>query len=463
MYKNQLQELAQRSCFNLPSYACVREGPDHAPRFKASVNFNGEIFQGPSHCTTLRQAEHAAAEVALTNLSSRGPSRSIAARVLDETGVYKNLLQETTHRAGLKLPVYTTVRSGPGHQPVFTSTVELASMCIAGEPAKTKKQAEKNAAMAAWSALKQLPDLESLARPRDVSEGGGGGGGGEEQEQVVRYLYNLKPKEENKQARQREHFCQQQQQKQKKKLVGFNDGTSSAASPHRSLRFQQRWRSLEPLSDLSLIHPSQQQQKNCSFSAPALSTGPKVMSSLLFTLNSPVSSQEPFSSKGTINSPIFHPASRPIPSIFGNGSSQPRSQEIQTLSDGNKGERLHDKAIQGKPSSPVLSHPFADPNTSVFAARALSPPPRLNVSVRAAPLRNSSTIPVPRMMNTGGFHAHGIAPAVQIRSVIPVCAAPPMRQPQQPPATNDLPALVSKKETESDISAATSTLNKLQL
>jgi hypothetical protein len=42
-------------------YACIREGPDHAPifkasvfskkkkkrRFKASVNFNGEIFESP--------------------------------------------------------------------------------------------------------------------------------------------------------------------------------------------------------------------------------------------------------------------------------------------------------------------------------------------------------------------------------------------------------------------------------
>lgn len=82
MYKNQLQELAQRSCFNLPSYACIREGPDHAPRFKASVNFNGEIFESPSYCTTLRQAEHGAAEVALNVLSTRGPARSLTARVL---------------------------------------------------------------------------------------------------------------------------------------------------------------------------------------------------------------------------------------------------------------------------------------------------------------------------------------------------------------------------------------------
>jgi len=82
MYKNQLQELAQRSCFNLPSYACIREGPDHAPRFKATVNFNGETFESPVFCSTLRQAEHAAAEVALNELSKRGPSSTLAAKVL---------------------------------------------------------------------------------------------------------------------------------------------------------------------------------------------------------------------------------------------------------------------------------------------------------------------------------------------------------------------------------------------
>lgn len=82
MYKNQLQELAQRSCFNLPSYSCIREGPDHAPRFKATVNFNGDFFESPTFCSTLRQAEHAAAEVALNTLANRGPSKALAARVL---------------------------------------------------------------------------------------------------------------------------------------------------------------------------------------------------------------------------------------------------------------------------------------------------------------------------------------------------------------------------------------------
>jgi hypothetical protein len=82
MYKNQLQELAQRSCFNLPSYGCLREGPDHAPRFKATVKFNNEVFEGPGFCSTLRQAEHAVAEIALQELSKRGPTQSLAAKML---------------------------------------------------------------------------------------------------------------------------------------------------------------------------------------------------------------------------------------------------------------------------------------------------------------------------------------------------------------------------------------------
>lgn len=73
----------------------------------------------------------------------------------DETGVYKNLLQETAHRAGLNLPVYRTVRAGSGHVPNFYCTVEIAGMHFAGDPARTKKQAQKNAAIAAWSALRK--------------------------------------------------------------------------------------------------------------------------------------------------------------------------------------------------------------------------------------------------------------------------------------------------------------------
>ncbi|MCO5594136.1 hypothetical protein L7F22_048157 [Adiantum nelumboides] len=168
MYKNQLQELAQRSCFNLPAYSCIREGPDHAPRFKATVNFNGDIFESPHFCTTLRQAEYAAAEVALNTLSRRGPSQLLASKILDETSVCKNLLQETAQRVGVSLPVYTTMKLGPGHLPVFKCLVEVARKVFAGEPAKTKTQAEKNAAMAAWSVIKQWTQPPAITSSEDA-------------------------------------------------------------------------------------------------------------------------------------------------------------------------------------------------------------------------------------------------------------------------------------------------------
>ncbi|XWS30539.1 hypothetical protein CRYUN_Cryun24cG0126500 [Craigia yunnanensis] len=233
MFKNQLQELAQRSCFNLPSYACIREGPDHAPRYKASVNFNGEIFERPSYFCTLRQAEHAAAEVALNIMSARGPSRSLTARVLDETGIYKNLHQETTYKAGLNLPVYTTVRSGPGHVPIFTCTVELAGMNFTGEPAKTKKQAEKNAAIAAWSSLKRMPNLDSLTNKEDDNR--------EDQDQdqdqaiVSSVLSSFKPKDDSKQFRRRDY-----NQAKRRVVRGNRDiGSPSSSTSGSSLLHQQ--------------------------------------------------------------------------------------------------------------------------------------------------------------------------------------------------------------------------------
>lgn len=62
------------------------------------------------------------------------------------------------------MPQYTTYRSGLGHLPVFTGTVELAGITFTGEPAKNKKQAEKNAAMAAWASLKQRESLSKILK-----------------------------------------------------------------------------------------------------------------------------------------------------------------------------------------------------------------------------------------------------------------------------------------------------------
>ncbi|XP_031486017.1 double-stranded RNA-binding protein 2-like [Nymphaea colorata] len=272
MYKNQLQELAQRSCFNLPSYSCIREGPDHAPRFKATVNFNGEIFESPTFCSTLRQAEHAAAEVALSTLSKRGPSRSLAARVLDETGVYKNLLQETAHRAGLNLPVYTTVRSGPGHMPVFSCTVELAGMSFTGDLARTKKQAQKNAAMAAWSALKQLPHANSSSSPSSSSPSLGSESS-EEQEQVTiaRVLASLRPPDGNRQPSQHDS-----QRGRRKPMSSPRDKNPSVPVSLYPLHYQ-RWTYAGFAPEVARFQLWQQQQQTRYLALPPPVPNPGVL------------------------------------------------------------------------------------------------------------------------------------------------------------------------------------------
>lgn len=50
-------------------------------------------------------------------------------------------------------PSYETVTSGLSHKPIFVSTVEIGSDSFLGGEAKTRKQAEMNAAKVAYYAL----------------------------------------------------------------------------------------------------------------------------------------------------------------------------------------------------------------------------------------------------------------------------------------------------------------------
>ncbi|PON95429.1 Double-stranded RNA-binding domain containing protein [Trema orientale] len=437
MYKNQLQELAQRSCFNLPSYACIREGPDHAPRFKASVNFNGEIFESLSYCPTLRQAEHAAAEVALNVLSTRGPSRSLTARVLDETGIYKNLLQETAHRAGLKLPVYTTVRSGPGHVPTFTCTVELAGMNFTGEPAKTKKQAEKNAAIAAWSALNQMPKLSSLATKLDTYEE-------QEQANVTRVLSNFRPKDDGKQVRRRD------QNPPKRIFRGHRDiGSSSHSSSNICLQ-DERWKLMDLLMDLGQEGSLQKQNTFASLLPPP---PPRTASKILPL--TPLKKDNP--------SPSHCPTSpnRPIPVQV-----RSRSYVIPPpLEDHQKDEEewlgIKPNVIKPSPSEKEsLVH--SNPSAVYGASSTYKPSPLSKLNAYTTTSTMSSGIKLlpasshlPRTMFTGQSHPHRIAPAVQIRSVIPVCAAPP-------PSTTNPRTTTTRNETSQSASSSTTLMMSTQ-
>ncbi|KAL1298626.1 hypothetical protein HN51_042943 [Arachis hypogaea] len=322
MYKNQLQELAQRSCFNLPSYTCIREGPDHAPRFKATVNFNGETFESPHYCSTLRQAEHSAAEVALNSLSHRGPSHSLAAKILDETGVYKNLLQEIAQRVGAPLPLYTTYRSGLGHLPVFTGMVELAGITFTGEPAKNKKQAEKNAAMAAWSSLKQLAkETASSSNEPEINDE-------LEQITIARALLNYRQKEK-----------------------------MAVSNPNALMPFQKKFH---------IQHP------RASSPQPLPATTSKILPLI-----------------------CLKTAPRNKPSLA-TANEGPRSRHPLTASDSS----------------------LLPPQSSALESRVARP-------IKFPAAGAAPYVPLRHMRSS----CHGIAPAVNIRSVVPVYAAPPLPPP----------------------------------
>ncbi|MED6109734.1 HLA class II histocompatibility antigen, DR beta 4 chain, variant 2 [Stylosanthes scabra] len=148
LYKNQLQNYAQKRNLQLPVYTSEWEGPPHAMRFKCKVTVDGQTYECPNFFSTLKDAEHAAAEVALLSVLPGGFQE-------DSSVLYKNLLQELAQKEGFSLPSYFTERSGEAHIPTFVSRVEVEGEVFAGQEAKTKKQAEMNAAKVAYITLKE--------------------------------------------------------------------------------------------------------------------------------------------------------------------------------------------------------------------------------------------------------------------------------------------------------------------
>lgn len=51
-------------------YSNICEGPSHSPCFKATVTVDGQTFESPDFLKTLKDAEHAAAKIALMSLST---------------------------------------------------------------------------------------------------------------------------------------------------------------------------------------------------------------------------------------------------------------------------------------------------------------------------------------------------------------------------------------------------------
>ncbi|KAK3205518.1 hypothetical protein Dsin_019564 [Dipteronia sinensis] len=165
-YKSQLQNYARWKKINSPTYTSTREGPAHAPCFKATVTVDGSTFARPDFFKSRKEAEHAAAIVALMSLP-------FDAFQEDECGFYKSLLQELTQREDLSKPVYKTIKSGEPHMPTFSSTVEVEGELFYGKTGRTKKEAEIKAAKVAYTCLIERGQNRSIGFTSRIVEADG--------------------------------------------------------------------------------------------------------------------------------------------------------------------------------------------------------------------------------------------------------------------------------------------------
>ena len=327
-----------------------------------------------------------------------------------------------------------------------------------------------------------VPNLDSLSsRETDTRE---------EQDQAVvaRVLSNFRSKDEVKHAKNRDH-----NQARRRMVRGHRDSicASSSSTSNNSLQYP-HWRLLDLILDSASDGSTQKQ--NSSFMSLLPPPPPRTTSKIL-----PPTSH--------IDNPSHFILNRPIP-LQVKGKSQVQAPEIPVALE----EHLKDEEEWLGTKSDVIKKPIEKEGTSnsnpnsLYASSCIYRPfpfsntgkpvtslldntsqhesthisSRIFGSPNPSPMASTSihtpsNTHIPRPMFTGGFNPHRIAPAVQIRSVIPVCAAPPspIRPPQSPSATNAPPrpattgvAEVSMfKKTESNQTQLSSTefKNKLQL
>ncbi|XP_050381471.1 double-stranded RNA-binding protein 1-like isoform X2 [Argentina anserina] len=147
------------SCTNMPQQLQEPQAPqviDNATvcgsqstgrTLNVEVTIDGRTYQGQEFLPTMKDAEHAAAKVALLSLLPDGAQE-------DDSGLYKNLLQELLQKEGQHAPLYSTTTSGEPHMRSFVSTVEIRGEYFTGQVARSKKLAEVSAAKVAYNTLR---------------------------------------------------------------------------------------------------------------------------------------------------------------------------------------------------------------------------------------------------------------------------------------------------------------------
>ncbi len=80
---------------------------------------------------------------------------------------WKTSLQELTATEGLGVPEYLVSETGPDHEKVFTAAARVGGVTYGTGTGRSKKEAEQQAAEAAWRAIQQAAE----ARAADVAKG----------------------------------------------------------------------------------------------------------------------------------------------------------------------------------------------------------------------------------------------------------------------------------------------------
>ncbi|CAH9074586.1 unnamed protein product [Cuscuta europaea] len=163
IYKNWLQQYAQKQGITLPEYCCEAQGPPHDRHFKPKVAFAEKVYESQQFFRTLKEAEQAAAKIVIEALSPH--------EIQKGGGLYKNLLQEAVQKLGFLSPMYKTIQGGPPHNASFVTTVQVGDETYEGQTAKSKKLAEMNAAEIAYNTLINRVDTFTKRQKQSTSPG----------------------------------------------------------------------------------------------------------------------------------------------------------------------------------------------------------------------------------------------------------------------------------------------------
>ncbi|KAH9614961.1 hypothetical protein KSS87_014116 [Heliosperma pusillum] len=187
VYKNRLQEFAQRANLPLPAYHTVSEQePRESPRFRSTVEVDGKKYTSLKTFATRKAAEQDVAKLALEGISKSikncassktvdGGFPRIHERCLTGLGKVvnritimfqdrtfsKSILNEFAAKKKLGTPTYETVRL-ESVVPLFVSSLVFDGVKYTGEPSVTKKEAEQFAARAVILSVLAKSGVETL-------------------------------------------------------------------------------------------------------------------------------------------------------------------------------------------------------------------------------------------------------------------------------------------------------------